>query len=188
VVATVHYYCAVLGFANEWLWGDPPDFGGVRWGRIGVMFAQQSGPDAQVGGQWHAFFVDGIDALHDLHRRNGATICSPLEVKPWGLREYTVRDLNGHYLRFVQRGSDRSATAGRAPASTVAIVERLPTQEEYQELIQAVGWARNAPPDRAGKALAGARFGVVAVEGNRVRVTASSAPGWCWATVPLSLT
>jgi catechol 2,3-dioxygenase-like lactoylglutathione lyase family enzyme len=139
VVATVRYYRAVLGFADGWLWGDPPDFGGVRWGEIGVMFAQESGPDAKVGGQCHAFFVEGIDALYDLHRRNGATTCSPPEAKPWGLREYTVRDLDGHYLRFGQRVSDRPAKAGRLPASRVTIVERLPTLEDYQVLVQAVG-------------------------------------------------
>src|SRR5262249_32528422 len=121
-----------------------------------------------VGGQWHSFFVDGIDALYALHGRNGATICSPLEAKPWGLREYTVRDLNGHFLRFGQGGSDRSATAGREPASAVAIVERLPTAEEYRGLIHAVGWADIAAPDRAEAALDGARFGVVALESDRV--------------------
>jgi GNAT superfamily N-acetyltransferase len=168
VVATVSYYRAVLGFAHQWLWGDPPDFGGVRWGRIGVMFAQQSGPDAKVGGQWHAFFVEGIDALYQLHKRNAATICSPLEAKPWGLREYTVCDLNGHYLRFVQRGSDGSATAGRDPANRVVIVERLPTPEEYQRLVEAVGWSSNAPPDRGGRVLAGVRKGVVALDGDQV--------------------
>ena len=30
VVATVRYYREVLGFAEEWVWGEPPDFGGVR--------------------------------------------------------------------------------------------------------------------------------------------------------------
>jgi GNAT superfamily N-acetyltransferase len=165
VVATVRYYREVLGFREGWTWGEPPDFGGVRWGRVGAMFALQSGPEAPVGGQWHSFFVEGIDALHDLHRRSGAAICSPLEAKPWGLREYTVRDLNGNYLRFGQRGSDRSATAGREPARDVAIVERLPTPEELQALLRAVGWASDDRPDRAAKALAGARFGVVAVAG-----------------------
>ena len=98
VVATVRYYREVLGFQEGWTWGQPPDFGGVRWGKVGAMFALQSGPEAPAGGQWHSFFVEGIDALHDFHRRNGATICSPLELKPWGPREYTVRDLNEHYL------------------------------------------------------------------------------------------
>ena len=103
--------------------------------------------------------------MYSLHGRNGATIHSPLEAKPWGLREYTVRDLNGHYLRFGQRGSDR--VGRREPATTVDIVERLPTPEEHQVLIQAVGWGGNDRPGRAGKALSGARFGVVAVEGDR---------------------
>jgi GNAT superfamily N-acetyltransferase len=172
VVATVGYYREVLGFREGWTWGEPPDFGGVRWGKIGAMFALSSGPEVKVGGQWHSFFVEGIDALHDFHGRNGATICSPLEAKPWGLREYTVRDLNGHYLRFGQRGSGRSATAGREPATAVAIVERLPTPEEYLGLVRAVGWANNDQADgdqtdRAARALAGARFGVVAVDGGR---------------------
>ena len=127
------------------------------------MFALQSGPEAPAGGQWHSFFVEGIDALHDFHRRNGAAICSPLELKPWGLREYTVRDLNGHFLRIGQRGSDRSTTAGREPATGVAIAERLPTPGELQGLLRAVGWARDERTDRAAQALAGARFGVVAV-------------------------
>jgi GNAT superfamily N-acetyltransferase len=165
VLATVRYYREVLGFAEEWLWGEPPDFGGVRWGKVGAMFSLQTRPDTQVGGQWHSFFVEGIDALYSLHRRNGATIHSPLEAKPWGLREYTVRDLNGHYLRFGQRGSGRQS--GREPAANVAIVERLPTPGEYHVLLQAVGWGSNDRPGRAEKALSGARFGVVAVDGDR---------------------
>jgi GNAT superfamily N-acetyltransferase len=172
VVATVGYYHDVLGFREGWTWGEPPDFGGVRWGKIGVMFALPSEPDVKIGGQSHSFFVEGVDALHDLHDCNGAAICSPLEAKPWGLREYTVRDLNGHYLRFGQRGSDRSATAGRDPATDVAIVERLPTPEEYLGLVRAVGWARGDQADgdqtdRAARALGGARFGVVALDGGR---------------------
>jgi GNAT superfamily N-acetyltransferase len=168
VVATVRYYRATLGFTEEWLWGDPPDFGGVRWGKIGVMFALKSGGDAKIGGQWHAFIVDGLDDLHEFQKCNGATIFSPPESKPWGLREYTVRDLNGHYLRFGEGFSDRSATVGRAPASTVAIVERMPTLEEYEALVRAVGWGRGAASDRAAKALAGTRSGVVAVESESV--------------------
>jgi GNAT superfamily N-acetyltransferase len=168
VVATVGYYRDVLGFREGWTWGEPPDFGGVRWGKIGVMFSLPSEPHVKIGGQWHSFFVEGIDALHDVHRRNGASICSPLEAKPWGLREYTVRDLNGHYLRIGQRGSDRSETAGRAPATDVAIVARLPTPEEFLGLVRAVGWARDVDQTgRAARALAGARFGVVALDGGR---------------------
>jgi GNAT superfamily N-acetyltransferase len=168
VVAAVRYYSRVLGFPDEWLWGDPPGFGGVRWGKIGVMFSQQRAPDAVVGGQWHAFLVDGTDRLYDLHKRNGATIFSPLEAKPWGMREYTVRDLNGHFLRFGQPERDRSATTGREPATAVTTVERLPTLEEYLVLAHDARFAARTASDRAAKVLAGARSGVVAVDGDRV--------------------
>jgi GNAT superfamily N-acetyltransferase len=167
VAATVRYYCDVLGFGGDWLWGNPPEFGVVRWGKIAVMFALQSARDTEIRGQWHCFFVDGVDGLYNFHERNGATIHSVLEAKPWGLREYTVRDLNGHFLRFGQGGSDRSATAGRESASAVAIVERLPTALEHGQLMHAVGWADSARPERAARALAGARFGVVALDGSR---------------------
>jgi GNAT superfamily N-acetyltransferase len=168
VVATVRYYEDVLGFGEHWLWGEPPQFGGVRWGRIGMMFDQESSPAAKAGGQWHWFAVDGLDALYEFHGRNGATICSPLEAKPWAMREYTVRDLNGHYLRFGQRRVLRSETAKREPASTVSIVERLPTVEEYLELLHALDRAGADRPDRAQAALAGARLGVIALENGRV--------------------
>jgi GNAT superfamily N-acetyltransferase len=155
----------VLGFGKDWVWGNPPDFGGVRWGKIGVMFSQPSEPEKVTGGQWHSFFVQGIDALCAMHQRNGATIVSPLEPKPWGLREYIVRDLNGHYLRFGERNNDRSATAGREPATGVVIVERMPTVEEYMALMEGVGWG-GAPPERTAGALAGARWGAVAMVGD----------------------
>jgi GNAT superfamily N-acetyltransferase len=166
VADTVRYYREVLGFLEGWTWGEPPDFGGVRWGKVGAMFSLQSCPDAKIGGQWHSFFVEGIDSLFDFHVRNGATIWSPLEMKPWGLREYTVCDLNGHYLRFGQRGTDRAITAGRAPATDVVIVERLPTPAELQALVRAVGWGDDDRTERAETALTGARFGVVAVAGD----------------------
>jgi GNAT superfamily N-acetyltransferase len=160
VVETVRYYREVLGFCEGWTWGDPPDFGGVRWGKVGAMFSLQP----TTGGQWHSFFVEGIDALHEFHGRSGATISASLEDKPWGLREYTVRDLNGHYLRFGQRGVDRPA--GREPATDVAIVERLATPEEHHRFL--VGWAHDERIKRTALSLAGARFGVVAVAGGDV--------------------
>ena len=54
VAETVRYDREVLGFREGWTWGDPPDFGGVRWGQVGAMFALASGPDAKLGGQWHS--------------------------------------------------------------------------------------------------------------------------------------
>src|SRR5437588_236689 len=35
MAATVRFYRDKLSFTGDWLWGDPPTFGGVSWGRIG---------------------------------------------------------------------------------------------------------------------------------------------------------
>jgi hypothetical protein len=56
----------------------------------------------------------------------------------------------------------------------VAVVERLPTPEEFQALLRAVGWASGDRTDRAARALARARFGVVAVQGEQVVGSGSS--------------
>jgi GNAT superfamily N-acetyltransferase/uncharacterized glyoxalase superfamily protein PhnB len=168
VGATIRHYRDVLGFADQWTWGDPPDFGGVRWGKVGVMFSLQPDLATRVEGHQHSIFVEGIDALYERHRRHGARIVSPLEAKPWGLREYTVRDINGYYLRFGEGGSDRRPPGHELRPVSVAIVERKPTVEEYLILIDAVGWSALVDREVAPMALANALHGVVAVEGDRV--------------------
>ena len=113
VSASVRFYRDQLGFGDEWTWGDPPDFGGVRWGKVNVMFCLQPQLAAHISGHQHAFAVERIDDLYALHEHNGVQIISPLEAKPWGLREYTVRDLNGYHLRFGEPYSEESRRAAR---------------------------------------------------------------------------
>jgi catechol 2,3-dioxygenase-like lactoylglutathione lyase family enzyme len=166
VPATLKYYCDVLGFSGAWTWDDPPTFGGACWGSIGVMFCRQPEIAAHVRGHMHSFFVEGIDALHERHRAAGAEIVIPLQDEPWGLREYTVRDPDGYHLRFGEPAHRKPTT--REPLATLRIVERRPTVEEYGALIRAVGWERFAPPERREGALAGARYAIVALDGETV--------------------
>jgi GNAT superfamily N-acetyltransferase len=168
VVATVRYYRDKLGFGREWLWGNPPDFGGVSWGKVGVMFCLQPALAGKVEGHQHSFLVSGIDRLHARHRDNGVEIILPLEAKPWGLREYTVRDQNGYHLRFGEPiTAHATSTPKRQLPECVRLVERTPTTEEYETLLRAVGWARNMNQEAARTALQNTLYAVVALEGNR---------------------
>src|SRR5262245_58932749 len=125
VVATVRFYRDKLGFTGEWLWGDPPDFGGVTWGKIGLMFCLQPALAANIEGHQHAFLVSGLDWLYQRHRNDGVQVISPLEAKPWGMREYTVRDLNGYYLRFGEPVTARATSTPAKPLpENVRLVER----------------------------------------------------------------
>jgi GNAT superfamily N-acetyltransferase len=168
VAAAVQFYRDKLGFTGGWHWDDPPTFGGVSWGKFGVMFCLQPALAARVEGHQHSFLVSGIDRLHERHRENGVEVISPLEAKPWGLREYTVRDPNGYHLRF---GEPVTTRASSAPAKElpegVQLVERVPTLAEYETLVRAVGWGRLTNLEAAAVALRNTWYSVVAVEGDR---------------------
>jgi catechol 2,3-dioxygenase-like lactoylglutathione lyase family enzyme len=163
VAATVRFYRDVLGFEGEWLWENPPTFGGVRWGAVQVMLCRQPELARNVEGHQHFFFCDDIDALHQRHQAANAPIVSKLENKPWGVREYTVRDINGYHLRFAgPQKYERPASARSTLPSFIKLEERLPTVEELGILTDAVGWNRTAEMLRV--ALEHSLHGVVALD------------------------
>lgn len=46
-------------------------------------------------------FVDDVDGIYDEFRSDPEIdIISPLCDEPWGIREFTIRDLNGYGLRL----------------------------------------------------------------------------------------
>jgi catechol 2,3-dioxygenase-like lactoylglutathione lyase family enzyme len=49
--------------------------------------------DASIG-------VEGVDALYDELRRRGAEVIKPLEIRPWGVRDFYVADPDGYILCF----------------------------------------------------------------------------------------
>lgn len=101
--ATVAYYTDVLGFDDPWFWGDPPTDAGVRsGGRNAFMFEHAPARATAHRGTVYVVNVREIDALRARHQAAGATIVSDVEDKPWGVREYTVEDVNGYRLRFSQ--------------------------------------------------------------------------------------
>src|SRR5437773_7764093 len=105
------------------------------------MFCQQPGLAGKVEGHQHAFFCEDIDSLRERHRASGAPVISEIANKPWGVREYTVRDLNGYHLRFGGPATyERPAGAQRTLPEFIRIVERVTSVEEDAALRAAVGW------------------------------------------------
>jgi uncharacterized glyoxalase superfamily protein PhnB len=45
-------------------------------------------------------FAEDIDASYQELKSLGANIADPLERKPWGLRQFTVKDLDGNLFYF----------------------------------------------------------------------------------------
>ena len=48
----------------------------------------------------HWVFAEDIDAFYQELKSLGANIVDPLEKKPWGLRQFTVKDLDSNLFYF----------------------------------------------------------------------------------------
>jgi uncharacterized glyoxalase superfamily protein PhnB/ribosomal protein S18 acetylase RimI-like enzyme len=163
ILAAVEYYTRILGFERDWLWKDPPVHGAVRSGRVQIQFGLSATRTERSSGMQFFLFVDEVEKLYTRHIANSAEIISPIENKPWGLREYTVRDPWGYELRFAGPETfQRPADARDSLPLNIRIVERMPTVEEYLAVTKAVNWISNA--EAAAKALPGSIYGLVAVD------------------------
>ena len=100
------YYQDVLGFTIDFQYGEPPVYAGVNSGSAEIYFThspaivnllkQQSlHPDIFI-------WVTNADTFYAMHIKNGADIIEPIADRPWGARQYVVKDLNGYHLKFAQ--------------------------------------------------------------------------------------
>ena len=90
------YYHDVFGFEIGWL--DPSkEIGAVSQDQVVIFLRRRSEP---VEPSVHWVFTVDIDATYDDLRSSGARIAEPLEMKPWGLRQFTVEDLDGNRFYF----------------------------------------------------------------------------------------
>jgi len=160
---TVGFYRDRLGFAERWLWGNPPTFGCISSGPIELFLCQQPDLVGRVEGHQHYFWTADADALHNQHVAAGAPIIAPLEDKPWNVREYTVRDCNGYHLRFGGPTTyARPVTATGTLPREIRIDVGVPDYETYASLFRSVDWSIDEGAMRP--ALAQTAVGVLATD------------------------
>lgn len=110
VTRAARYFRDVLGFEIDFIAGEPPSYARVKKGaerRHGdpvYLRLWQCGA-APVGGQsWKGEIVihvgHDVDGLHAAYVKRGVDIVEPLASQPWGLREFALREPDGHVLRF----------------------------------------------------------------------------------------
>ena len=97
VLAAVDYYTKKLGFRLGFTWGDPPSMAGVILGKV-QMFLEQGAPNPR--GCTVYFVVGNADELFEFQRANGVDIVEAPADRPYGLRDYRIRDLHGYELGF----------------------------------------------------------------------------------------
>ncbi len=130
VEATINYWQTVLGFPDKWVWGEPAVIGGVSWQKASVQFLKDKALAASSKGNSIWIRLQRIELLHAIHQKNKADIVDPLEMKPYGLGQYTVREMNGYYLHFAGNLEEREKSEQTMPAG-IKIIDRPPTPSEY---------------------------------------------------------
>src|SRR5262245_8443978 len=106
VAASVEYFVRKLGFAPDFVWGDPPVYAGVKAGDAEVYLTYAPATSHAI--REHALapdvflWVNGIDEIYAEHCAKGATIVEELSVRPWGARQYVVREPNGYHLKIAE--------------------------------------------------------------------------------------
>jgi catechol 2,3-dioxygenase-like lactoylglutathione lyase family enzyme len=114
VVRSHAYYAERLGFRSPRMWGDPPTFCITQRDGLELMLAQVDDgkpvhPNAENAGRIDVYFwVNDADALHSEYSQKGADVVCQPEDQPYGMREFLVRDPDGHVLAF---GHDTTGTA-----------------------------------------------------------------------------
>lgn len=96
------FYCERLGFISHGVWGDGPDFCIVQCGRVTLALDRsRDGAPIPRNQYWAAYiYVEDADRLHDQARRNGVEIVRDPEDAFYGLRDFDIRDPDGHLLAF----------------------------------------------------------------------------------------
>lgn len=101
------YYCDMLGFAFDRIWGEPPSFCMVRRQGFTIMLKQIADkqhirPNGDANEIWDAYlWVEDADALYAEFASRGAKIHYPPEDRLYyGNREFAVRDPDGHVTAF----------------------------------------------------------------------------------------
>ncbi len=103
VGATLDYYRDVLGFSVEGRHQDESGdviFGSVLCGRANLYLSKTKEP---IVANRCYIFADEVDGLCGAFKARGARILEETADKPWGYRQFTLEDINGHifhYFRF----------------------------------------------------------------------------------------
>ena len=93
------HYRDALGFEIGWLYPGK-GIGSVTRGDVAIFFRRREAPFEPA---IHWVFADDIDATYEELKSFGANIVDPLETKPWGLKQFTVQDLDGN-LFYIHHG------------------------------------------------------------------------------------
>ncbi|HEV3167181.1 MAG TPA: VOC family protein [Isosphaeraceae bacterium] len=106
VRSTAAYYTSVLGFAQHFLFGEPPVYAGVE--RDGVLLyitldVELASTIKNLNLHPDVFlWVEDVDKVYEEHKSRGAKIVEEISDRAWDARQYAIEDPNGYHLKVAQ--------------------------------------------------------------------------------------
>jgi catechol 2,3-dioxygenase-like lactoylglutathione lyase family enzyme len=101
VPAAQAWYRDTLGMDVNWIWED--NFGSVSRDHVELFIFECDEPRPGICSIW----VDDVDGIYERCGPSGSVV-SELELKPWGVREFSIKDPDGNVLR-IGRGEGEPA-------------------------------------------------------------------------------
>ncbi|WP_248927495.1 bleomycin resistance protein [Paenibacillus hamazuiensis] len=105
VTESLTYYRDKLGFEIAWVW-DEDGYAAVRCGEIEIHLDRQE--HFAVYRAHSYWFVENADEVYAAYKNNGVDIVQDIESKPWGVREFTFADIDGHMFRVAHEESEKA--------------------------------------------------------------------------------
>lgn len=113
VSGTIRYFEQKLGFEQQWSWGSPPVYAGVKAGGAILYITHDLDTAAAIKERRLApdvfLWVKQIDQVYEQHRARNAEIVEELSERPWGVRQYVVREPNGYHLKVAEPSQSEEA-------------------------------------------------------------------------------
>jgi uncharacterized glyoxalase superfamily protein PhnB len=99
---TLDFYKNSFGFYDDWMLGDKD--GGIKRDELRLLFGENPGHLNHINNDEHrleiVWFVENVDEIYAEYKLRNLNIVSDLKDEPWGIREFTVEDINGYFIRI----------------------------------------------------------------------------------------
>lgn len=103
---SLSYYTGVLGFAFDFKYGEPPVYAGVKSGNVEIYICNDPAMTRGIKEKQLVpeifIWVSNAEELYQEHISKGAEVVETLSDRPWGVRQYVIREINGYHLKFAQ--------------------------------------------------------------------------------------
>lgn len=95
------YYRDILGFEILWIYPENEKYiGAVNRENTTIFFARTN---KLIEPNIHWIYAEDVDLTYAEFKERGADIIEEIDDKPWNIRQFTIKDLNGHIF-YIHHG------------------------------------------------------------------------------------